>query len=215
MRMTTAEYQKDVPEEYAYLYSLVALSIKNNLYPDLKLSLQFTDDQWNPHLTLDENQLGEKVAQYQGKVQPGNTPSLAQNEEGLQQILEKWTVGATKLSQAQYYFPVQQNDGWRIYYSEVVSDYVSSLAQVLTEAGIFQEGASNFIAFYTQVDPAYFNGEASYVVAFPFTESQLADGSANKILDVIKDFLKKGYFSESNLMIVGTDYDFQPVLLSW
>jgi hypothetical protein len=215
MRMTTADFQKEVPEEQIYLYSQVALSIKNNLYPDSKINLQFTDDQWNPHLTLDEKQLNEKINQYQANANPGSTPTIIQNAEELKQILERWMQGASNLAQAKYYFPVQENDNWRIYYSDYVSEQVPSLAQVLFEADFFLEGSSNFIAFYTQADPEYFNGEASYVVAFPFTENQLNDGTANKTLNVIKDFFKKGYFSESNLMVVGTDYDFQPVLLSW
>jgi hypothetical protein len=213
LRMTTADLQKGIPEEFLYLYSLAAFSIKTNLYTDLKLNLLFTDEQWDPHQTVDETLMEEIIARNQGKVQPGTEKVPTRNPELIQRILERWMDGATSLSQARYYFPVQENNNWRVYYSDYVSEQVSSLAQVMFEAGFYQEGASNYIAFYTQADPAYFNGEASYVIAIPFAENQLNDGTASKTMQLVYNFLKEGYFRESKLLTVGTDYDFEPVLV--
>jgi hypothetical protein len=212
LRMTSEEYQKGVPEELISGYSWVALSTKSSLFPNHTVSLKFTDNLWNPHQILDENQIREKAENSAAIDQQTVTPS---SDGSLQQILDKWMTGATRLAQASYFFPVESNDNWRIYYSDLVSEQVSDLAQVLAEAKFFQSDKVNYLAFYTVADPDYFKGEAAYALAIPFTETQLDDGSAEKTIDIIHKFLKDGYFSQANFLILATNYDFEPQIIQY
>ena len=216
LRMTTEAYQQEgVPEEFIYRYSAAAYSIKSKLYPDLPVHLQFTNQEWVAHQTLDENQIKENVAKYGGNTTTGALAASPQVNGFNQQTLERWMIGATILAQANYYFPVDSNDDWRIYYSDLVTEQTASLAQIMAEAKFFTPGVSNYLAFYTQADPAYFNGEASYVVAIPFEESHFRGESANAALEAIHNYLKESYFSQANLLTIATDFDFKPQLVQY
>jgi hypothetical protein len=216
LRMTSAEYQKGVPEEFLYRYSWVVLMTKSDLFPDHYISLKFTDDQWIPRQTLDETQIKEIVEIYKGNSI--NTTFQTSEPTALtstQKIFDRWMNGATNLAKARYYYTVESNENWRIYYSDLVAEQVSSLAYVLAEANFFQPNITNYIAFYTLSDPDYFDGDAAYAVAIPFTETQLDDGTTSKSLEVIHNYLKDAYFSQVNLLTIGTDFDFIPQLIRY
>jgi hypothetical protein len=214
LRMTTEEYKKEMPKEVLYVYGALGLAVKKDLYPGLKIVMQFTDKQWVPHKTLTEQDMEELLRQF-SDVNPAPPAANSTPAGGIEAIMNRWGVGASSISQAQYYFPVEGNDNWRIYYAPALAEQVKELSKALFDGGYYAKDRANFTAFYTQASPEYFNGEASYVLAIPFTEEQLNGKEASRIIEMIDDYLKKGYFKEVHLMIVATDYDFKPALIKY
>lgn len=213
MRMTTDEYKKEMPQDQLYLYSALGLTIKNECFPKQTVSMQFTDHQWVAHKILSEKDMQEQLSALE-KSSAQNTQTVAPSAD-IKQLMDRWATGATALAQAAYYFPVEGNENWRIYYPSYVTEQVKDLAKELFAGGMYVPERANFTAFYTQQSPDYFNGQPAYVLSVPFTEEQLNDGTASKTIDVLNSFLKKGYFREANLLVYAVDYDFKPVLVKF
>jgi hypothetical protein len=213
MRITTDEYKKEIPQNQLYLFCALGLAVKSECFPKQTVSMQFTDRQWVAHTILSEKDMqAQLVALEKASSQQGQ---LASPPEDIQVLADRWATGATALAQATYYFSVEGNENWRIYYPTYVTDQVKELAAELYAGGMYVPERANFTAFYTQQSPDYFNGQPAYVLSVPFSEEQLNDGTASKTIDVLNSFLKKGYFREANLLVYAVDYDFKPVLVKF
>lgn len=213
MRMTSEEFKKEIPQNQLYLFSALGLAVKSECFPKQTVSMQFTDRQWVAHKILSEKDMQVQLAAMdRASAQEGQ---MASPSADIQVLSDRWATGATALAQAAYYFPVEGNENWRIYYPSHVSEQVKDLAAELHAGGMYVADRINFSAFYTQTSPDYFNGQPAYVLAVPFSEAQLSDGTASKTIDILNTFLKKGYFREASLLVYAVDHDFKPVLVKY
>ena len=125
-------------------------------------------------------------------------------------VKDRMYMGATRLSGAKYFLPVDGNDQWRIYYGDEVSMYAQPLADTLRSAGFFKPERAIIMAFYMAADTIRFDQAQTYFVALPYSEEELGDGAAETSITAMEAFLKPKYFSRVNFMVVATDYDFNP-----
>jgi hypothetical protein len=140
---------------------------------------------------------------------PTITPSVSPPVVGAD-VKERMYMGATRLSGAKYFLPVDGHDQWRIYYGDEVSMYAQPLADTLRSAGFFKPERAIIMAFYMAADTIRFNQAQTYFVALPYSEKELEEGAAETSITAMEAFLKPKYFSRVNFMVVATDYDFNP-----
>ena len=140
---------------------------------------------------------------------PSTTPAVSPPVVGTD-VKDRMYMGATRLSGAKYFLPVDGNDQWRIYYGDEVSMYAQPLADTLRSAGFFKPERAIIMAFYMAADSIRFNQAQTYFVALPYSEKELGDGAAETSITAMEAFLKPKYFSRVNFIVVATDYDFNP-----
>lgn len=143
----------------------------------------------NPNTPVDDNNYKEK--------------SWSVNE-----IIEKWAQGATKIAKAQHFMQINDNNEWRIYYEEQFSELAPTLAKIIFENQFVKKDYLDYFAFFAAPENGLFNGEMTYYFAIPFNEKELKNGSAENTASRFYNLFKKEYMRNVNFVIALCDYDF-------
>lgn len=159
--------------------------------------------------SVDTTQVEVPPAPHTSDPAPSTTPSLTPPLVGTD-VKERMYMGATRLSGAKYFIPVDGNEDWRLYYGDEVSMYAQPLVDTLRSVGFFKPERAVIMAFYMAADTIRFNQAQTYFVALPYSEKELQEGAAETSITAMEAFLKPRYFNRVNFMVVATDYDFNP-----
>jgi hypothetical protein len=202
--------------------ALIGIDIKNKFLSSKDINFCIVEyENFNPIECLKENDLialvgktEQKEQQQENETKNENENSQSEdnkNETSSNQILERWAVGAEKISQAQHFLTINKNDIWRIYFTEEYSEAASSISASIFENKLVSTEYFDYFALFAAKDNKFYNGDVVYHFAIPFNQKELKNGEAESKAANFYRVLKAGYMHDYELIIAICDYDFNMV----
>ncbi|MFM7662687.1 MAG: hypothetical protein ACKO6A_08480 [Bacteroidota bacterium] len=193
------------------------IDLKKAFFSNVFIKGCFVDNKIQPIKCYTEDELKAilSISSYMKETEKNEKPNTLVADDNykekswtVNEIITKWEQGATKISKAQHFIEINNNNEWRIYYEEQYSEYANTLAKIIFENQFVKKDYLDYFAFFAAPENELFNGEMTYYFAIPFNEQELKNGTAENTASRYYSLFKKEYMKNVNFVVALCDYDF-------